>query len=896
MFPRRWFDQASPRFRSLFWREQVDQELDEELQYHLERGTQRNIDGGMTAAEARRVAILSMGGLEQVKEECRDARGMVRLIQDLGQDIRYGLRLMRKAPVFSSLSIVSLGLAIGAATIVFSLIWALLVRPLPYPAAQELVLLWEEFSAQRLEAVPFSAPEFADLEKQTQSLESLAAFGHTEFNLTGSSAPERVQGAEVSPNLFSLLQVTPIAGRVFMPNEGGDGVRVVVISERLWQRRFNSSPSIIGSQITLNDALHTVVGIMPASFKFPLPFFNIHGQFAGSAEIWKPISIQRAGKSARSARDYGVIGRLSEGATIQQLETELDTLVERWQKQYPANYATGGFGVNVYPLHEYLVGKMRRPFGILLGAVLLVVFAATANVTAMMLARVGVREREIALRTGLGAGPLRVLRQILTESTLLSLGGGIAAIILGGLGLYLFRRLGAQTIPRLSEIGLDWTVALIILAMSCLIGILIGLLPAKVCVKPGIIEVLKEGGRGLTRGARRVRLRNTFVVAETAFTIVLLVSAGSLIKSFARLQRVDRGFNAENVLTMEVLLAPKNYSQAEGISRFFTSAAQQIATIPQVTSAAFTSLLPLSGSNRDASFTIEGNNHSQRVPRPDEEIRMITPDYFQVLQTPLREGRFFTPSDTADSPSVVIVNEALAQRYWPADNALGKRIALNNPAGPPRWRMIVGIVGDIRHRGLDEPARPEFYLPHAQEPYPLMVLAVRSARISSDLVSAIREKIHSLNPSLPLAKVRTLKRIVADSTAPRRLIVVLVGTFASVAVLLTSVGFYGVMSYLVLERKQEIAVRMALGAQPRSIFWLLAAPSFRLLLLGTAVGLLAAACTSPLLIPLLYDVAPFDPGTVLYVLAFLVMATLLATYIPIRRATRADLIVALGHN
>ena len=686
------------------------------------------------------------------------------------------------------------------------------MRPLPYPDSQQLVLLWERFAAQRLEGVPVSAAELTDLEAQMKTCESLAAFTHTEFNLVRDGVPERIQGLRVSANLFSVLRADAVAGRVFQANEK----RVVVISERLWQRRFASDPAIVGSQVSLNGRPRVVVGVMPAAFKFPLPLFNIRGQFAGSAEIWEPINFTRDQVTDRGTRIYNVIARLRSGVTAREANAELEKLTVDWKRRYPASYSNNGFSLSAYQLKEQTVGHMRVPLLILQGAVFLLLIIAGANLAAMLLARAGVREHETAVRIALGAGISRLVRQRLTEMLTLSVLACGAGLTLSWIALVLLRSFGAQTIPRLSEVGLDRTIVLVMLGLSIVCGVLLGLVPtAKGALRCSIAENLKQGGRGLIQARRRTRLRNTFVVAETALALLLLIGAGSLAGSFLRLRNVDPGFKSENILTTEISLPTVSYPTEEAIVNFFANAAQKIAAISSVDTAAFTSVLPLSGSVRDASFTIEEVSFT---PSPDEEIRMITPDYFEALKTPLLEGRFFSSSDTADSQPVVIINQALAERYWPAGDSLGKRISLNESKGNQKWMTIVGIVASIRHRGLDEPVKPELYLPHSQSPYQTMVLVARSALPARELISAIRRQVFSIDPALPVAKVRSLERVVADSIASRRITVLMVGMFAGIAVLFVSTGIYGVMASLVLERRQEIAVRMALGARSGHIF------------------------------------------------------------------------------
>jgi putative ABC transport system permease protein len=813
-------------------------------------------------------------------------------------EIKVALRGLLKSPGFSAIAIATLALAIGANSAVLSLTNALLIRPLPYRAPEQLVLLWEQFRAQGLERIPVSAPEFVDYEKQTRSFERIAAFDYESFNLSAGANPERVQGAVVSPSLFDLLGIPPSRGRTFATNEFGAGHNdVVVISARLWQRRFNSDPAVLGSKLLLNGRSFSVVGIMPASFEFPLPLFNVQGgQFAERADIWKPIAFTEDQMKSRGWRGYGIVARLRPGISRAQAQAEIDTLVAGWKQQFADNYGTdSGFAGKLYALQDQVVGGMRNGLLILLGAVSLVLLIACANLATMMLARAGARERELAIRVALGASPLRLLRQLLTESVLLALIGGAVGVLLAVWGLDLLRTIGAQTIPRLREINLDTTVLGLTFIVSVGTGILFGLMPALSSAKPELTEALKDGGRGVTSGARRNRLRNALVVAEVSLALVLLVGAGLLMKSFIRLQNVSPGFNPHSVVTMELALPELKYPRGKPVADFYAELTRRIRSIPGVEHAGLTTILPLSGSSSDNSFIIEGRSPVQKgLMSADEEIRIITPDYFRVLQTPLLKGRFFTEADTADAPRVVIINQALAKKYWPNEEALGKRITFDETN--PKWLTIVGVVGDIKHRGLEFDPIPEQYVPHPQMPHREMILAVRSSQNPDTLISAVRREVLAFDPEQPVANVRTLNGVIADSIAPRRLSVVLLGVFAAIALLLAAVGTYGVISYLVVQRTHEIGVRMALGAQRQDVLTLVVGHALKLVGIGIALGLILALFSTRALSALLYSVGAFDLGTFVVVTIVLTAVALFASYIPALRATRADPMIALSHN
>jgi putative ABC transport system permease protein len=814
-------------------------------------------------------------------------------------DLRYAFRQLVKSPAFTAVAVLTLALGIGACTAVVSLVNALLIRPLPYKAPQELVLLWQKFSAQGLDQIPVSAPEYLDYEKQTTSFEQIAAFDYTDLNLTGGDMPERVQGAAVSPSLFPLLGVAPIEGRVFANDEFGEGRDgVVVLSARLWQRRFNSDPNLIGTQISLNGRKFTVVGIMPARFQFPLPLFGIQGgTFAGPVDIWKPIAFTKDELESRGSRSYGVIGRLKKGISTAQAQAQIDTIHANWLKQFPDNYNPDvRFGAKLYPLHEQVVGGMRTALFILLTAVGVVLLIACANLATMLLARAGTREREFAIRVALGASRWQLLRQVLCESVLLALIGGAAGSLLAMWGLDLLRAIGTQTVPRIAEANLDARVLLVMLIVSIGTGILFGIVPALASGNPELTEALKEGSRGATTGAPRNRFRNALVIAEVAMALVLLVSAGLLVKSFVRVQNVHPGFNPRNVLTAELSLPLLKYPRGKPVIDLYAEVERRVRAIPGIEAVGLTLILPLSGSNSDNSFHIEGRSEAQTKVYPDEEVRVITPDYFRVLATPLLKGRFFSEADNADAPGVLIINQAMAKKYWPGEEALGKRINFGD-ADPQKikWFTIVGIVSDIHHQGLDIDPKSEFYLPHPQRPYRGMILAVRSAQDPGSLTSAIRAEIRRIDPDLPAANVRTLEQVTSDSIAPRRLSAVLIGVFAALALVLAAVGIYGVMSFLVVQRTHEIGVRMALGAQRKDVLRLVMGQALQLVFIGAAIGLAIAFFSSRALGAMLYNVGAFDLSTFILVSIALGLVALLASYIPAVRATRADPMIALGH-
>src|SRR6516162_2641952 len=702
------------------------------------------------------------------------------------KDIRFSFRQLIKQPGFTFIAVLTLALAIGATTAVLSLVNALLVRPLPYRDPQRLVLLLQHFKSQNLERIPVSPPEFVDYETRAHSFGKLGAFGYASFNLAAEDRPERITGATVTTGVLPLLGVSPIKGRFFQPEEctlGRDDV--VIISARLWQRRFNSDPQIIGKKLLLDGKNFTVVGVMPATFDFPLQLFNLGsgGQFGGRAEIWKPLAFTDDQMKARYNRSFWIVGRLAPGTSAAQAQAEIETINAQMRREHTDNYRQdNSFGGDVFLLQDLAVAGMRPALLILLGAVFLVVLIACANLTTMLLARAAAREREIAIRVALGAGRVRLLKQVFTESVLLALIGGAAGVVLAVWGVEILKTIGAQTVPRLREVNIDLVVLGVTLAICVGTGIIFGLAPGLASSRPELTEALKEGGRSSTVGRRRNRLRNGLVIAEVALALVLLSGAGLLIKSFMRLENVNPGFNPRNAVTFEISLPKLQYPDDSSIVRFNNEAERRIAALPGVQAAGFSTILPLAGTNSDWSFAIEGRPSNKNSPSPDEEKRQVSPNYFRALETPLIQGRVFTEADKADAQPVIIVNQAFARKFWPNENALGKRITFDNPKANPKWVTIVGVVGDIRHFGLDIDPKPEMYVPFAQESYFNTIYVVRSNQDTRTLLPAIQREIHAIGPALPVANVRTFENVVADRFARRRVSVVLLGVFAGVAV------------------------------------------------------------------------------------------------------------------
>lgn len=813
-------------------------------------------------------------------------------------DLRFAARNLVKTPAFTLIAIVTVALAIAANSAVFSLVNALLVRPLPYAQPSRLALMVQHFHSMGLEKIPISAPEFLDYQQRVGSFEKIGAFTIGNYNLSSTDQPERIGAAIVTSGVFDALGVQPLRGRTFTAEECQPGHDdVVVISERLWKRRFNSDPQLIGKTILLDGRSCAVVGIMPARFEFPIQLFNVAvASFSERADLWRPLAFTENQLKNRGSRGLLIVARLKPGVTFSAAAAEIETVNAQMRREHTNNYPEGNsFGADVLQLQDLAAGAVRPMLLILSASVALVLLIACANLATMLLARAATRERESAIRVALGAGRWQLVRQTLVESVLIALIGGVIGTLLATWGVDILKRIGAQTVPRLHEVNIDTTVLFVTLAMTVLTGIFFGLVPALTSARPELSEALKEGGRGATEGTRRNLARNVLVVSEVALALLLLTSAGLLIKSFARLQHVDAGFNPRNVLTMEISLPQLTYPKNDDVIRFSDELQRRIATVPGVSGAAITDILPLSGNNSDWSFAIEGQVLGPKDPGPDEEIRHVSPDYFRVLQTPLLNGRVLVPDDNQKLPRGMIVNEAFAKKFWPQGDALGKRITFDDPKKNPNWIPIVGIVKSMHHVSLDAEVKPEMYLPLWHSPPQTMILTVRGAADPRSFISDIRREVRAIDPGVAIAYVRPMEQIVGDSIATRRLSVVLLGAFAGVAVLLASVGIYGVISFLVVQRTHEIGVRMALGAQRLDVLKLVLLRALKLVGVGTAIGLFLAFCSTRLLASLLYRVSIFDLTTFMLVTFALALVALLASYVPALRATRADPMIALGH-
>jgi putative ABC transport system permease protein len=799
------------------------------------------------------------------------------------QDVRYALRVLAKNPSFSLIALFALAFSIGANTAIFSVVNSLLIKPLAYGNPDRLVRINNrDTKTAGINAV--SPPGFADYRDKTSSYESMSAvyLGNIAMNFSEQGDPERLDGGRVSANFFDTLRVGPALGRTFVSEEDEPGRnRVVVLSYGLWQRRFGGDPAVVGRDIVLSGQSYVVIGVMPQGFQFD------------DNDLWRPLALARESfaPNQRGSEYLKVIARLKPGISIAQAQSEMDTLAANIKDNNPDFYPKeGGWGVGVTSLHEETVGSIKPTLLILLGAVGFVLLIACANVANLLIARAAARQKEIAIRTALGASRVDLIRQLLTESLLLSLAGGAVGLLLAIWGVRGLVTLGGKSIPRSQEIGIDARVLGFTVMVSVLTAILFGLVPAIRASRCDLQTTLKEGGRGSWSGTK-TRARSLLVIADVALSLVLLIGAGLLIKSFSRIQSVSPGFESKGVLTMQLSLPTFKYREAPQIKSFFETTLEGIRALPGVQSAGAVSDLPLSGSVHSGSFNIEGRPTTGGEEGPHADIRSATPDYFQTMKIPLISGRFFTERDLRDSEPVAIIDETLAQRYFPGEDPIGKRVEFQ--PGKPIWRQIVGVVGHLKHQALDADYMDQLYSPHAQVSNWNMFLVVRSATDPLSLVSAVREVVRSVDKDQPVYKVRTMDQLLSSSLAQRRLAVILLGVFAAVALMLAAVGLYGVISYGVTQRTNEIGIRMALGAERGQIFQMVLGQGIGLTIVGIGIGLIGAFGLTRVMTSMLFGVTATDPWTFAVIPVVLGMVALAACFVPARRATRVDPMVAL---
>jgi putative ABC transport system permease protein len=891
-----WKEEVRRRLARLNLEPAHEAEIVEELAQHLDDVYERSLKAGAIEAEAKTVALRELADAGLMQREMRRSQklakeplvaggGRTNLLVDFLHDLRYALRMQRKNPGFTIIAVIALALGIGANTAIFSVVNTILLQPLPYKDPEQLVMVWEENAKQGYPTDTPTAANFIDWRDQNKLFEGMAAIDETSFNLTGSSDPERLDGRRVSASLFPLLGVDPHVGRVFTAAEDQPGSgHVVLLSYGLWQRRFGGDAGIVGKTLTLNGASYTVVGVMPPRFQFP----------TADDDVWVPIAFTPEEAANRNSHYLTVLGRLKPGVTLAQAQAEMSTIATRLQQQYPQTNTD--LGAVITPLHEHLVGDIKPALLILLGAVGLVLLIACANVANLLLARAAVRQKEIAVRVALGARRGRLIRQFLTESVLLSTFGGLVGLAIAYAGIIVLKSFIPDNISQARAISIDYKVLGFTLLVSLATGLIFGLAPAIQSVRFNQIETLKEGGRDAATGGSGKRLRSLLVVAEVAISLVLLIGAGLLINSFLRLRNVDPGFRVDNLLTMKIVLPDQKYEKKAQRSAFYTDLVQRVQSLAGVKSAAVTTNLPLYFQGNSISVNIEGRPE----PPPGQELiivtRIISPGYFDTMTIPLLKGRPLTDQDTDDSPNVVVVSDAMARRFWPGEEAVGKRISIGRVKSQDDWIQVVGVVKDVRQFELNADPKPQMYLTHRQYGFfDAQDLVVKTDIDPASMANAVRKAVAEIDKDQPVSNIRTMETILAASIARQRFSMLLLAIFASVALVLAAVGIYGVMSYSVAQRTHEIGIRMALGAGTTAVLRLAVGYGFKLVVIGVAIGLIAALALTRVMSTLLFGVTATDPMTFTLISLLLVGVAAIASYIPARRATRVNPIIALRY-
>jgi predicted permease len=876
------------RLGGLFGRARRERELAAEMESHLQMHIEDNLRAGMTPAQARREALMKLGGVEQTKEIYRERRGLP-LLEVLLQDLRFGARMFVKNAGFAAAAVITLALGIAANTVIFSVMNATILKAPNFPESERLVLVWETFGKGPDNLNIVSAPNYWDFQRQNHVFEDIAIFDSAGrgYNLSAageSREPEQVSGLRVSASFFPVLGVRPLLGRVFLPEEEIRGKdHEVILSYGLWTRRFAGDPALVGKTIKVDGEDFTVVGIMPREF---------HWEFwSGQRQLWVPVGYTEGDRGRRS-NSFIAFARLKQGVTFAQARAEMKGIGTRLAQQYPKDLTD--MGATAVPLGDYGLEGLRRVMWALLAAVGFVLLIACVNVANLLLARGAARQKELAVRKALGAGGIRIARQLLTESVLLALAGGLCGLLLTAWGTSLLPALlpvAGLHIPlrQINTIPVDGRVFVFALLVSCLAGILFGLVPAVSALRGDVSETLKEGGRSSTEG-RSSRLRHVLVASEVALALVVLCGAGLMIESMARLLGVEPGFDPKNVLTMEMSLPQEDlYNGPPGLPRFCQDLEERVKAIPGVVAAGAVAHLPMEG-NAGRNFVIEGRPDPGPGNSTSANYTVACPNYFRAMGEPVLEGREFTQQDTLGSPGVIVINQTMARKYWPNEDPLGKRIQQHGS-----WLTIVGVVGDVRHWGLDEAMHPQFFRPYTQAAWPTMSIVVRTAAAPATYTVAIKKALSETMPDRPVSEVETLERIVQDSVGSRRFPMLLLSAFAILALALAAVGIIGVVSYSVTQRTNEIGIRMALGARPVDVTKLVLTGSMSWVFVGIGLGIAGSLGLTRLLGSLLFGVQPTNLAVLGTVSLLLTLVALLASYVPARKAAKVDPLVALRY-
>jgi predicted permease len=880
-------------------RKHMMDDFEDDIRDHIVRETQDNIDRGMSPEEARAAAFRKFGNVLRVKEDTRKVWSLTWL-ENLAQDIRYAFHMLRKSPGFTAIAILTLALGIGANTAIFSIVDTVLLRPLPFKNPSRLVMLWEGIPEIGFPKVTASAPDIMFYKGQQKSFESLGAFQNEQLDISGGTGePERVVAVRTSASLFPLLGVSPLIGRTFTDAEDKSRANVVLLSYGLWHRRYAANPSIVGQTVNLNRVPYTVLGVMPKSFDFPLASLQYNDT---PADLWVPMAFSQAELTGwGDSFNNSVLCRLKPGVTIAQAQAEANLIAPRLMQEYPAAllkaFPNAHLHLILSSFHDEVVGSVQTLLLVLMAAVGLVLLIACANVATLLLSRAAARSKEIAIRTALGASRSRLVRQMLTESLVLAIAGGLLGVLIAFWGTNSLLALVPSSIPLPATVSMGGSVLAFVAAVCCVTAVVFGVAPAFQTSAVSLQGSLQEGGRSGTPSHARRRLQGIFVIAEFALALLLLIGAGLLLRSFAKLLATNLGFLPDHVLTMNVPLPAKAYPKAALIREFYEQALQRISALPGVKSDGISTDLPLNGNEHDA-LQVEGKPGNT----PAVAVSWVFGDYFSTMGIPLLRGRSFTLEDRAGSQDVALISEDAAKTLWPGQDAIGKRFTVELQS-----RIVVGVVADVNDGALADKPQPHVYIPYLQLPDAYvqgsggdnearaMNIAVRTAGDPATLTSAVARQIHSLDSDVAIAQIHTMDQEVSDSVAGPRFNTFLLGIFSLAALFLAAIGIYGVLAYTVAQQTHEIGVRIALGAQQRDVMRLVLAHGARLALIGIAIGLLAAFGLTRLMASLLYGTSASDPLTFAAVSLVLFAVALLACYIPARRAMRVDPMIALRY-
>ncbi|PYT92858.1 MAG: hypothetical protein DMG36_12575 [Acidobacteria bacterium] len=893
------------RLKGLLQIRRLEREVDEELRSHIEMRTQDNIAAGMPPQEARYDAQRRFGSSTLAKEDMR-AMDIVGWIDTIGQNLRYAWRMLRRSRGFALVAILTLALGIGANVAIFTVVHAVLLQPLPFPHSEQLVRVYDDLRANNTHDVGMSVPELWDLQDKSGVFQDISAAWPVDANLTGGEHPDRVEFLGTSTSYFTLLGVRAQLGRVYNVQDSRPGfTEGIAISDGFWRRMFGLDPSILGRQIRLDGDLYTIIGILPPEFHNP-------GRSLGSeVEVFAAAGFNAAPfptPPQRASRYLpGAIARLKPGLTVAQAQARLDAFTAQLSREFPVEYPpAANWGVRLVPIQDDLVGKVRAELLVLFGAVGCVLLIGCVNLANLLLARAAHRQREIAVRQALGAGRTRLIWQLLTESILLATVSGLVALLILAWSKSSLLSLAPANMPRLNEVSLSSGVLLFAFFVSIATGIVFGLVPAFQMVRPNQVLNLREGSGGSGTSRRQMSISRTLVASEIALSLVLLIGAGLLLRSFGQLIEVQPGFDPHGVVIAKLWLAVPNdpaedhYGTVEKRAAFHQEVVRRVRGIPGVQAAAIGSstTLPMDGQRFRLRFTIESQAAASEST-PVAEVGSVSPGYFGVLRAPLLRGRVFSDSDDSKSQPVVLVNDSLARKYWPSGDALGEHIRIGGPrrrdGTPAPWMTIVGVVGDIKSDGLDTATAPRIFLPLSQSPTYDAVVYLRTGMDASTLGDSVRQEVQSLDPSIPVFGVRTMDAVMKDYLAQRRFALELLGIFAGVALLLASVGIYGVMAYTFSRRTNEIGIRIAMGAQRRDILKIAIGEGLVIVTIGLAAGLLGSLVLTRFLQTMLFNVKPADPLTFLALSLLLAAVTMMAGFVPAHRASRVDPMIALRH-